>query len=401
MPTTLGLSLLALASHAAGSEDWAAVVGGAADTQLQKRLEADARMIPGTDTKYLIGGYLQVDGLATRRKQTGDAQGTFLVSATPFGPADSGSQLSVRQSQLNWLSYTPTALGSIETRADANLFATNLDGSATPTLQQLYVKIADRLVVGKAYSTFVDADALPTTLDYNGPSGAMSVQQWLARASIALGSGFTLAAAVEEARADASAGSGALGIGTSARRPDFVARLRYGFDSGHLQVSGLSRRLAAKATIGARTFEQTTDGRGVAASGSLATVGDDSLDWQAVTGKGIGRYFNDALSPTGVAPGSDGRLDLVRTSGVTLYYQRQWAPEWMTNAGASTLWAGNDGTRPGGELRRVTYASANLMHQPLPTLIVGAEALWGWATRVDGATATNARLQLTLRYLIL
>ena len=67
----------------------------------------------------------------------------------------------------------------------------------------------------------------------------------------------------------------------------------------------------------------------------------------------------------------------------------------MTVAGASTLWASNDGTRAPEELRRLVYVSANLIHRLLPTLLVGAETLWGRATRVDGVTATNARLQLT------
>ena len=57
------------------------------------------------------------------------------------------------------------------------------------------------------------------------------------------------------------------------------------------------------------------------------------------------------------------------------------------------------GARPD-ELRRVVYASANLIHRLLPTLLVGGEVLWGRATRIDGATATNTRLQLSVRYLV-
>ena len=45
---------------------------------------------------------------------------------------------------------------------------------------------------------------------------------------------------------------------------------------------------------------------------------------------------------------SDGTLDLARTSGATLYYQRKWTPDWMTVAGASTLWLSDDGLRPSG-----------------------------------------------------
>ena len=68
-------------------------------------------------------------------------------------------------------------------------------------------------------------------------------------------------------------------------------------------------------------------------SGSFNVFGDDTVQWQAVTGKGVGRYFNDPLSSTGVALGTDRRFDLLRSSGVTLYYQHKWTPDWMTVAG--------------------------------------------------------------------
>ena len=321
---------------ARAADDWAAVVGGGADAQLAKRLEDNVRTLPGTDTRYLIGGFIELDGLGTRKKQTGDEQDTFLVSATPFGPADSDRRLSVRQSQINWLSHTPTGLGTITARAEANLFSLDLDGTTRVSLQQLYVRIADALVVGRMYSTFVDPDVLPTTLDYNGPSGETSVQQWLARIAIALGAGWTLAGDLEDAQADQNEAGALLALRTHARRPDLAAHLRYDFERGHVQAAALSRRAAATATVGPRTFEQTVGGSGLSISGSLATIGDDSLVGEYTTGKGIARYFNDAVSSTGVRLGIDDRLELVRNSGSTIYYQRRWAADWMSVAGIST-----------------------------------------------------------------
>jgi hypothetical protein len=89
----------------------------------------------------------------------------------------------------------------------------------------------------------------------------------------------------------------------------------------------------------------------------------------------------------------------VRSSGVTVYY-RQLDAGLDDRGGASTLWIGTDGLRLPDELKWVVYASVNLIHRLTPTLIVGAEVLWGEATRVDGSSATNARLQLSARYLI-
>jgi hypothetical protein len=392
-------SLLAAASIAAEDDgDFAASKGSAAEAQLHARLKAAIRTIPGTDTEYLIGGYLQLDGLATRKKQDGDEQNTFIVSTIPFGPSDSDYRLSIRQSQINWLSRTPTGIGDVWTRLEANLFP--LDGDTRPTLNQLFVRLADWLIVGKTYSTFMDENALPTTLDYNGPSGVTFVRQWLARGSIPFGSGWALQASVEEAQADLVGGGTFVVVQSDARRPDLAARLRYERDFGHVQLAGLSRSISVTAASLLGTRDWHVSGTGVSLSGSLNTVGDDTLLWQAVTGKGVGRYFNDPLSSTGLALGTDGRFDLVRSSGVTLYYQHKWAPDWMTVAGASTLWVSDDGLRRPDELRRVVYASANLLYRVTPTLIVGGELLWGEATRVDGTSASNTRVQLSVRYLV-
>ena len=397
----LAASTVALAAPTAfAAEDWAAVVGGGADERLAKQLEASARTIPGTETQFLVGGFVELDGIATRHKQTSAEQDTFLVSATPFGPSSNNQRLSIRQSQINWLSNTPTDLGPLTLTAQANLFSLDLDGTTTLSLQRLYAKLADVLIAGKAYSTFVDPDVLPTTLDYNGPSGLTSVQQWLARGVLPLGSGWTLAGSIEQSQADDRVGRGAAELRTDAKRPDLAAHLRFDFERGHVQLSALSRRIQLTATSGAGTAERTFDATGISISGSLATVGDDSLVAQYTTGKGIGRYFNDSVSSSGFGVGADDRLHLIRSSSGTLYYQHYWHPDWMSVAGASTLWASDAGTRPPDALRRLVYASANIIHRLLPTLLVGAEGLWGRATRVDGVGATNARLQLSVRYLV-
>jgi hypothetical protein len=378
--------------------DFAASKGSAAEAQLEKRLRAAVRTIPGTDTQYFIGGHLQLDGIASKKRQVGEEQATFFASSIPFGPASSYQGVSVRQSQFNWLSRTPTSAGPIDTRLEANAFP--LDGSTKITINQAFVRWDEHLIVGKTYSTFMDDDALPTTLDYNGPGGVTYVRQKLVRGSLKFGSGWAVDAAVEESQADLNAGGTVLGVSSSAKRPDLAARLRYESDRGHFQLAGLSRRMSVAFSRPGGTDERSFDGTGVSVSGSLSVLEDDELLFQAATGRGIGRYFNDPVSATGLVPNGNGTLDLARTSGATLYYQRKWAPDWMTVAGASSLWMSDEGRRLPAALQRITYASVNLIHRVTPTLLIGAEGLWGEATNAGGGSASNRRLQISVRYLI-
>jgi len=379
-------------------EELAATKGSAAEAQLHKQLKAAVRTIPGTDTSYFIGGWLQLDAIAARKQQDGKEQNTFLVSSTPFGSAPRDYRLSARQSQFNWLSKTPTSLGDVATRLEANLFP--IDGSTRITWNQAYVQVGEWVTLGKTYSTFMDDAALPTTLDYNGPSGVTFVRQALVRGSVPVGERWKIEASAEEAQADFSATGAILDLHTSARRPDLAARVRYEGENGHLQLSALSRRLRVSTATPFGARDRGIDGKGFSVSGSMPAFGEDSISFQLASGEGIGRYFNDPLSATGLALSPGGDLELVRSTGATLYYQRQWAPDWMSVAGASSLRVSDDGGRPAAALNRATYASVNLIHRLTPRALVGGELLWGEARRVDGLSASNIRVQLSLRYLI-
>jgi hypothetical protein len=158
------------------------------------------------------------------------------VSSTPFGPAPRDYRLSARQSQFNWLSKTPSSIGEISTRLEANLFP--IDGSTRITWNQAYLQVGEWVTFGKTYSTFMDDAAIPTTLDYNGPSGVTFVRQALLRGSLPVGERWKIEASAEDSQADFTASAAILDLRTSAKRPDLAARVRYESDSAHFQFSG-------------------------------------------------------------------------------------------------------------------------------------------------------------------
>lgn len=392
----LGAALLAFSAFARAESD-TLERGAPADASLEERLKAKSRVIEGTDTRYIFAGYLQLDALATRHALTGDEHDTFLSSAIPFDSAGRDARLSLRASQFNAILHTPTEWGGLTAHFQADLFA--YDEGARPNMTQAVLRFGEWLTAGRTYSTFMDDAAWPATLDYNGPSGAVFARQFVLRGSAPLLKGLRFDAALEDPQADVSAGANGFLVTASAERPDAVARLRYEGERVHAQVAALSRSVTYSATLpSVGSARRTVPGSGVSAAAAIQIGEGDRLLAQWNRGEGIGRYFNDGLSSFGAVVDAGGALEALRVSGAYLYYERKWAERWTSTAGASVLRSENSGALPSSDLKRVQYASLNLVHRMSTDLFVGAEALWGQAERVNGARASDARLQLTARY---
>lgn len=391
------LLLALLATGAARGEGDTMERGAQAVDSLEERIKASARTIAGTDTRYLIAGYVQLDALWTRRELAGDEKDTFLSSAIPFGAADNDARLGIRASQFNAVVHTPTSWGGFTAHAQLDLFA--YDEGAEPNLTQLALRFGEWLTVGKTYTTFMDDAAWPATLDYNGPSGAVFVRQFVLRGSVPLTEGLRLEAALEDPQADQSAGGPNFTVSANSDRPDIVARLRYEGERVHAQLAGLSRSVTYSAQLASlASVRRTLSGYGVSASAAVQVGKDDRLLVQWNEGEGIGRYFNDGLSDVGAVYDAGGTLEPLKLSGAYLYYEHKWAERWTTTAGVSVLRTRSEGLRPAADLQRVDYVSANVVHRLRTNLFLGAEVLWGKAERVDGSEADDSRIQLTARY---
>jgi hypothetical protein len=390
-----------------GPAQGAAITRGAAlEAALRERLSARIRVAREGGTQWIVGATLQADAIFGNRRLDGAEQDTLLVSSIPFGEAPSIARASIRTSQLDGLSRTPLGGGHhLWARVQANLFGP--DGTTRPQLTQGFVRLDDVLLVGKTFSTFMDDSVLPSTLDYNGPSGVTFVRQPMIRGSLGPIEGLRIDASAETPQADARAGADGVGeVRVSASRPDLAARLRLEGELGHLQLAGLSRRLDVEAIAGPATApvaraSRRVAGHGLSVSGSVAIGEADTLSGQWVSGRAIGRYFNDGVSASGAALGEDLRVVPLTLTGITLYWRRAWPSAWSSTLGASRLVADADGgLREPGELRALTYASANLVRRVSATVFVGAELQRGEAVAVDGGRTATTRLQLSARWLL-
>ena len=123
--------------------------------------------LPGTNTLLRIGGYAKTDFIYDIRP-AGNLD-SFIPATIPIpAPANyTNSTMSVRATRLNLDFLVPTRSGdSYRFFFEMDFFGTN---ATTPKLRHAYGQ-AKNFLLGQTFSNFMDPDAGPDQLDYQGPN---------------------------------------------------------------------------------------------------------------------------------------------------------------------------------------------------------------------------------------
>jgi len=145
--------------------------------------------LPGTQTILKIGGYFKTDFIYDL-KPAGNTD-SFIPSSIPIPTAVgvNNATVSVRPTRMNLDFRVPTAqFGDIRFYVEGDLFGTN---ATTPRLRHAYAQ-GRNLLIGQTFSNFMDPDAFPDTLDFQGPNGMVSIRNPQLRYGIALSPSTTL-----------------------------------------------------------------------------------------------------------------------------------------------------------------------------------------------------------------
>src|SRR5262249_37655909 len=146
------------------------------------------------------------------------------------------------------------------------------------------------------------------------------------------------------------------------RTPDVGFNLRWSpGDIGHIQFSTLLRALTAK---GGGFGEDNTIGWGLNLGGSLNASPNDTVQFLAVYGAGIGGLGNDAgFENTDAAFNSSGNLQaLTYVSGMGAL-THAWSPRWRSTATFGYVHLDNTSIQAPGTYHNTRYGSVNLMYQ--------------------------------------
>lgn len=307
--------------------------------------------IPGTESTIKIYGYAQLDATVDFSGRADNIEGNDWATILPAVPRDSSAYakhvkpqtyLTARTSRFGIQTSTPTALGNVGVKVEGDFNGPNHDQSETYTnsvlfrLRHAYGTVGGFLV-GQTWSTFLDLNAAPDTVDFNGPGTLALVRNPMLRYTLDFGSGANLALALENDRGD-QYGSNATGNTRFQTVPDVHANLGYGGSWGTVSVRGVMLTYNNSAALAS---SKSAQGFGVAASGSLKFAGD-TLVWQFAGGPGIGRYLLNSAGIGDTYPGvsiqNDGSLKLWSVYGVHAGYTHVWSPQLRSNVIGAYTW---------------------------------------------------------------
>jgi hypothetical protein len=355
-------------------------------------------LLPGTQTLLKIGGYFKTDFIYDL-KPAGNTD-SFIPSSFPIPEVVgvNNATVSIRPTRLSLDFRIPsTKLGDVRFYVEGDLFGTN---ATTPRLRHAYAQ-AKNFLLGQTFSNFMDPDAFPDTLDFQGPNGMVNIRNPQLRFGFALSPSTTFYVSVEKPSSDIIFKTAQFSAQPNAPSPDGTIRLREEFEGGHFQISGLFRSIAAFLPNG-RT--DSVFGWGINAAAGVKTFGKDNVIFAVAAGHGISRYLQDTsglgidAEPALAATSTTAHLQATPAVGVEAAYQHYWVKTLRSSAVYSYAAVNDTNLAAATTYNHATYTGANVIWNPYGSLNVGAEFLYGWAMEQSGQKANAPRIQFSAKY---
>ncbi|MBV8255903.1 MAG: hypothetical protein JO154_25130 [Chitinophaga sp.] len=346
------------------------------------------------NTKLTIGGFIQADFIYDF-KEPGNIH-AFVPSSIPINNSPKGVlNFSPRQTRLGIGSESDTKLGKLKTILEFDLF--NPDGTSVPRLRHAWGQVG-RWGAGQYWSTFMDIDAFPNILDYQGPNAMAISRQIQVRYTQPLTWKSSLAFSFENPGSDVKYPADS-GLSVRTIFPDFVAQYRYNFtDITHFQLAGLLHPISYDDVL---KRDHSSIGWGFNLSGSVEVNEriKDNFDYQVAYGQGIARYFNDlAGSGHDAVAKSKASIEVLPLFAAMLFYEHWWSDELSSELGYSYLKLEQQRFLPTTDFSSSQYGVLNLLYYPSAFVKFGLEFLYGKHTTIDKQHSDNSRLQVSMMY---
>jgi hypothetical protein len=354
--------------------------------------------IPGTNAAVRFGGFVKMNVV-----ETFDPLGSldrFIAGTIPV-PQQSQSprtSMTVSQSRLNWDLRDRTKLGVMRAFIEGD-FAGDGDDD-TFRLRHAYGQFRD-ILAGKTWTTFMDVDASPEELDFEGINGRINVRQPQLRYFPKLGDNWDVMVSIEDPNPEITGGT------AISRWPDIVVSTRRTwFDRWHIKTSGVLRQLTGTwdEDLTGETDEQIT-AWGVSVSGKTSTqiynkLGLNNWMFQLNVGQGIGRYINDLNTVGGedAVFDSTGNMETLPVFAGYVAYQHWWKENMRSTLNLSWVDVDNKDFELPEAYKRTLRGAINVIWSPIPRIDIGGELIWGKRENKDGEDASATQIQVSTKY---
>ena len=246
------------------------------------------------------------------------------------------------------------------------------------------------LLAGQTWSTVVDENNMPGTIDFESPMAFPSIRQAQVRWTQKLSPGTSWSVAVEDNKSSitppAAPGKAEYPM------PDLTTRLRFEGSRGHVHGAFFLGRARFRPAEGDPDDVTLWGGN---LSAKVKTGGKDTLYGQLTFGEGVGRYRGGVTA----LPDANGALRAVPLTAVMGGYEHYWSPRYSSNVVYSVASTPQEDFYPDTLNKRLDYGAVNLLYWFLPNRAwAGVEYLYGRREVVSDQEGTAHRIQFAVRF---
>jgi len=335
--------------------------------------------LPGSETSVRVYGYAEAHLIHDLKAPGPSDNFTDLM----FQPLDnSGAQkgktkLTAQSSRFGFESSTPTSVGTFNTKLEADFYAYGSGNRNRLRLRHAYGEYAGFLI-GQTWSTFMDLDNLPETVDFNGPIGSPFSRRTMIRYTYNDPKLAKFTVALEDPEDQFGGGS------ANERMPQVVARVDKGFGWGAVNVRALAHEK--------RSSAQSKRGFGIGIGGSYKLSDKDLLMGQYTRLDGD---IDHLYGSNGYAIDGTGAITFDKNQGLVVGYAKTISDQLR---GTVALGLNRGKSAQAADNRRLQQLFVNVIYSPFKNVELGAEYIHGTRKTFADETGTMSRFDLMGRY---
>jgi DcaP outer membrane protein len=345
--------------------------------------EPISRSAPTVEDARTFKFYGALEGHAIR--DFGQSGPSDLFTDPAFQPLDNANgpkgrtRYTGETSRLGLDASTSVNGAPLAAKVEIDFYGYSADKRNKPRLRQAYVEHKGWLV-GKTWSTFMDVDNLPETVDFNGPTGAPFSRRFMLRYAWGdADKGYKWSLALEQSTDQFDGGS------SKVRAPIVVARVDKAFTNGAYNVRLMTHEK--------RSLTDSKRGYGLGVGGRYKLTERDTLMAQYTRVDGD---IDMLYGSNGYAIDSGtGALSFDKNQGIVLGYARVFSEQFRSNV---ALGFNRGQTAQAIDNRSLRQVFANLIYTPVKGLDLGMELIYGQRRNFTGDAGTLRRLDLMARY---